>query len=138
MPTLSENPFEASQLHTDLNRDICNLLGLLAFLTVMIYTAPVTILLGAPGLNALNIIEPCCSEDRFLEWASKHLPPLSRPRHVAVVEESYLVRRVSATVYGRLSGFGPDTLHNHSPLGSQGSFIIFDVLGLILRSFASM
>ncbi|CAE7347266.1 Rbbp9 [Symbiodinium microadriaticum] len=57
--------------------------------------------------------------DRFLEWAAKYLPPLARrPRRVVVVEESYLVRRVTATVLGRLSGiYGtPRHLHNHSTM----------------------
>lgn len=46
--------------------------------------------------------------DRFLDWAAKELPPRrdQRPRQVAVVEESYLLRRVAATVHGRLEGFG--------------------------------
>ncbi|CAJ1385417.1 unnamed protein product, partial [Effrenium voratum] len=61
---------------------------------------------GNTGFNA----------DRFLEWAAMHLPPLHRPRMVAVVEESYLVRRVAATVLGRLSGFGDTHVHNHSTM----------------------
>ena len=64
------------------------------------------------------------TEDRFLEWAAKYLPPLARrPRRVVVVEESYLVRRVTATVLGRLSGiYGtPRHLHNHSPLGRDSA-----------------
>jgi len=58
--------------------------------------------------------------DRFLDWAAghpaKHLPPLTdRARKVVFVEESYLVRRVSATVLGRLSGpFGH--VHNLSSM----------------------
>jgi hypothetical protein len=59
------------------------------------------------------------NEDRFLDWAAKHLPPLVRPRRIAVVEESYLVRRVAATVLGRLQGFGRQTVHNHTKLGRR-------------------
>ncbi|CAK9092625.1 unnamed protein product, partial [Durusdinium trenchii] len=54
--------------------------------------------------------------DRFLDWAAKHLPPSHRPRQVVIVEESYLVRRVSATVLGRLFGFGYKTLHNQTTM----------------------
>lgn len=43
--------------------------------------------------------------DRFLEWAATKIPPLDDgPRQVVFVEESYLVRRVAATVLGRLAG----------------------------------
>jgi len=57
---------------------------------------------GNTGFNA----------DRFLDWAAVSLPPLpERRRRVVFVEESYLVRRVTATVLGRLGGgFG----HRHS------------------------
>lgn len=50
--------------------------------------------------------------DRFLNWADVNLPPIqNRQRHVVFVEESFLVRRVSATVLGRLQGsFG----HKHN------------------------
>jgi len=54
--------------------------------------------------------------DRFLDWAAKHLPPSERPRRIAVVEESYLVRRVVATVLGRLKGFGTPRVHNHTTM----------------------
>eukprot|EP00435_Cladocopium_sp_Y103_P057748 s830_g20.t1 len=54
--------------------------------------------------------------DRFLDWAAKHLPPVARPRRIAVVEESYLVRRVAATVLGRLQGFGRQTVHNRTTM----------------------
>lgn len=62
--------------------------------------------------NNLQILTE--SKDRFLDWAAKHLPPSERPRRIAVVEESYLVRRVAATVLGRLKGFGTPTVHNHT------------------------
>ncbi|CAE7248005.1 Rbbp9 [Symbiodinium sp. CCMP2592] len=58
--------------------------------------------------------------DRFLEWAATYLPPslARRPRRVVIVEESYLVRRVTATVLGRLSGMTgtPRHVHNHSTM----------------------
>ena len=56
--------------------------------------------------------------DRFLDWAAANLPPLSnRPRRVVIVEESYLSRRVRATVLGRLSGMtAPSHAHNHSTM----------------------
>ena len=68
-------------------------------------------------------------EDRFLDWAAKNLPPLARPRRIAVVEESYLVRRVAATVLGRLQGFGRQTVHNHTKLGRSSvlSILVYSI-----------